>query len=114
MLRMLRLLAVSASRFYRSLRDLLFEDLALRQQLAVSRRGHPEARFPGSDRLFWKMLRRVWSEWKQIFVQPETLVRWHRSTVAETLGSINADDLKMAHARIEISRTLGKLVLEKF
>jgi zinc-binding alcohol dehydrogenase family protein len=37
-----------------------------------------------------------------------------RSTVAETLGSINADNLKKAHALIESGRTRGKLVLEEF
>jgi NADPH:quinone reductase-like Zn-dependent oxidoreductase len=37
-----------------------------------------------------------------------------RSTVAETLGRINADNLKRAHALIESGRTRGKLVLEEF
>jgi len=36
------------------------------------------------------------------------------STAAETLGSINADYLKRAHALIESGRTRGKLVLEEF
>jgi len=37
-----------------------------------------------------------------------------RSTAAETLGSINAINLKKAHALIESGRTRGKLVLEEF
>ncbi len=37
-----------------------------------------------------------------------------RSTAAETLGYINADNLKRAHALIESGRTRGKLVLEEF
>lgn len=55
--------------------------LALRQQLVVLRRRHPQPRFACSDQLFWVMLRRIWSGWKQalIFVQPETVVRWHRA-----------------------------------
>jgi hypothetical protein len=34
-----------------------------------------------SNRLFWVILRRFWSHWKQalIVVQPETVVRWHRA-----------------------------------
>jgi MgtC family len=56
-------------------------NLALRQQLAVLRRRRPQPRFAAPDRLFWVMLRRLWSRWKQslILVQPETVVRWHRA-----------------------------------
>lgn len=37
-----------------------------------------------------------------------------RTTLAETVGSINAENLKKAHAMIESGRTRGKLVLEGF
>jgi NADPH:quinone reductase-like Zn-dependent oxidoreductase len=37
-----------------------------------------------------------------------------RTTVAETLGTINAANLKKAHALIESGRARGKLVLEGF
>ena len=81
MLVMLRLLSTLPIRFFRSRRDLLLENLALRQQLEVLRRRRPQPRFAASDRLFWVTLRRVWSGWKQalILVQPETVVRWHRA-----------------------------------
>ena len=81
MLRLLRLLSTLLTRFFRSRRDLLLENLALRQQLAVLRRKPPQPRFAASDRLFWVMLRRLWCGWKQplILVQPETVVRWHRA-----------------------------------
>jgi hypothetical protein len=56
----------------------LLENLALRQQLTVLRRRHPQPRFAPSHRLFWVMLWRLWSGWKQalILVQPETVVRF--------------------------------------
>ncbi|WP_440982456.1 zinc-binding alcohol dehydrogenase family protein [Shinella sumterensis] len=37
-----------------------------------------------------------------------------RTTLAETLGTINAENLRKAHALIESGRTRGKLVLEGF
>ena len=37
-----------------------------------------------------------------------------RTTLAETLGKINATNLKKAHALIESGRTRGKLVLAGF
>jgi transposase InsO family protein len=81
MLRLLRLLPVLATRFFRSRRDLLLENLALRQQLGVFRRKHPQPRFAATDKLFWVILRRLWFGWRQtlILVQPETVVRWHRA-----------------------------------
>ena len=81
MLRPLRLLVVLFTQLFRSRRDLLLENLALRQQLAVCERKHPKPRFRPSDRLFWVLLRRMWSGWRRalILVQPETVIRWHRA-----------------------------------
>src|SRR5271167_2824992 len=61
MLRFLRLLAVPVIGFFRSRRDLLLENLALRQQLAVLKRRHSRPRLAATDRLFWVILRRFWS-----------------------------------------------------
>ena len=68
-------------RFFRSRRDLLLENLALRQQLAVLARRHPHLQFAVLDRLFWVGLHRFWAGWKQSLriVQPETVIRWHRA-----------------------------------
>jgi hypothetical protein len=57
------------------------ENLALRQQLAVFKQKHPQPRFAATDRLFWVILRRLWAGWgrKLIFVQPKTVVRWHKA-----------------------------------
>ena len=80
MLRLLRLLSILFARFFRSRRDLLLENLALRQQLAILKRRHPQPLPAACDKLFWVMLRRIWPGWKRalVFVQPETVVRWHR------------------------------------
>src|ERR1035437_2995821 len=81
MLRLLRLLFVFAARSFCSRRDLLLENLALRQQLAVLKERRPRPRFSASDKLFWTTLCRLWSKWQRalILVQPETVVRWHRA-----------------------------------
>jgi putative transposase len=81
MLRPLGLLLVLVTRFSCSRRDLLLENLALRQQLITLNRKHSRPRVAISDKLFWVLLRRFWPGWKQalIFVQPETVVGWHRA-----------------------------------
>src|ERR1017187_4307348 len=81
MLRLLRFLSTLPFRFFCSRRDLVLENLALRQQLIVLTRRRPQPRFSARDRLFWVTLRRFWRGWKQalILVQPETVVRWHRA-----------------------------------
>lgn len=64
----------------RSRRDLLLENLALRQQLATMvQRNRPRIR--PADRVFWIALRRVWSRWAEVLVivKPETVVGWHRA-----------------------------------
>jgi hypothetical protein len=61
-------------------RDLVLENLALRQQLAVFKRRDPRPRLTHPDRLFWIARSRVWSRWREtmVFVKPETVVGWHR------------------------------------
>ena len=79
--RMLSLFFGLLARCASSHRNLLLENLALRQQLTVLGARHPHPRLPAPDKLFWVILRRLWSGWKQalILVEPETVVRWHRA-----------------------------------
>jgi putative transposase len=55
--------------------------LVLRQQLVVLKRRHRRPRLDWLDRLFWLLVRRCWSGWKEtlLVVTPETVVRWHRA-----------------------------------
>ena len=68
-------------RIFRTHQSLLLENLALRQQLAVFKRKHPRPRIGLSDRVFWVVARRFWSNWKHslLLVTPDTVVRWHRA-----------------------------------
>ena len=81
MLRLLKLLWILPIRLFRSRSDLLMENPALRQQLGVLKQRHPQPRFAAPDKLFWVILQRIWPGWKRalIIVQPETVVRWHRT-----------------------------------
>jgi transposase InsO family protein len=61
-------------------RALVFENLALRQQLAAMKRGQKPVAVNTCDRLFWIVLARRWRNWRTalVFVQPDTVVRGHR------------------------------------
>src|SRR6266516_1281584 len=83
---MLRLLTVSIAALFsglRSRRELILENLALRQQLAtVLQKRRP--RIGPADRAFWVTLRRLWSRWADavVIVKPETVIGWHRAGFA--------------------------------
>jgi putative transposase len=64
-----------------SRRDLVLENLALRQPLTVFKQKNSQPRFGATDKLFWVMLRRLWAGWLYalILVRPETVVGWHRA-----------------------------------
>jgi len=53
-------------------RNLLIENLALRQQLAILKQKNKLR-----DRIFWVFLSRFWKDWKSVLivVQPETVIR---------------------------------------
>jgi putative transposase len=84
MCRLLRLILGLFRRSVRSRRDLLMENLVLRQQLSVLKQRNLKRKVPTIDKLFWVLMRRMWSGWKQslILVSPETVVgvRWHRAS----------------------------------
>ena len=77
--------------------QLVAENLALRQQLAVLSRTQPRPKIQWRDRWFWMGLMRAWSGWRSALtiVRPETVIRWHRA------GFI-------AHWRRKSTRTPGR------
>jgi putative transposase len=70
---------------FRSRADLQLENLALRHQLAVLRRGSKRPRLRPSDRIFWAWLSRSWSGWRDalVIVRPETVIAWRRRKFRE-------------------------------
>jgi hypothetical protein len=80
MFRVLRLLGSLFCRCFCSRKDLLLENLALRQKLSVFKRRQRRPKLAAIDKLFWIGMNRIWSEWKNslLMITPETVVRWHR------------------------------------
>jgi putative transposase len=80
MLRFLTSIVMLARALLRSRRDLVLENLALRQQLALLKVETRRPRLRPGDRLLWVLLWRFWPRWREalIIVQPETVIRWHR------------------------------------
>jgi putative transposase len=70
---------------FRSRTDLQLENLALRHQLAVLRRGSKRPRLRPSDRIFWAWLSRSWSGWRDalVIIRPETVIAWRRRKFRE-------------------------------
>src|SRR5436309_4149591 len=78
---MITLILTGLLRGVRTQRSLVFENLALRHQLAVLRRTASRPSLRTSDRLFWILLSRLWSGWTDAVsvVQPATVIRWQRT-----------------------------------
>jgi putative transposase len=66
-------------------RQLVLENLALRQQLAVYKRTVTRPKLRLTDRLFWVWLAMVWAGWRQplVIVTPDTVRRWQRRRFRE-------------------------------
>ncbi len=64
----------------RTRRDLAFENLLLRQQLAVLKKNCVRPQLSAADRSFWVVVLKVWPRWRDALhiVNPETVIRWHR------------------------------------
>src|SRR6266568_8412532 len=80
MIEILRWLGILIMGDLRERRDLALENLALRQQLGVLKRGKGVPRLGRKDRLFWVVLSRIWTPWRQALhiVNGDTVVGWQR------------------------------------
>src|SRR5215469_10178412 len=110
MLYALGLTLASIIRLFRNRGCLLLENLALRQQLAVLKRKRPRQRFKLFDKVFWVLMRRLWSGWEQslILVSPETVVRWDRAGFALHWRAISR--ARQAVGRKRISKEVRGLI----
>ena len=80
MVRLLTVIIAAVFSGFRSRRELMLENLALRQQLAtLMQKRRP--RIEPVDRAFWVVLSRLWSRWSStvVIVKPETVIGWHRA-----------------------------------
>jgi hypothetical protein len=96
-------------RCFRPRQDLLLENLALRQQLTVLKRRHPQPKLSPLDKLFWISARRFWSAWRQslIIVTPETVVRWHRTGFRLYWRLISGDGLGATSSTVALNSPDG-------
>ena len=80
MVRWVQILLETLRSIVRTHRELALENLALRQQLAVWKVRQPRPPLMATDRMFWVVLSRLWTNWRNSLhvVRPETVVRWHR------------------------------------
>ena len=60
--------------------ELVFENLALRQQVTALKQERPKPRLHETDRAFWVALGRTLPSWRRwlVIVKPETVVNWNR------------------------------------
>ena len=112
MFRLLGLLVESLYRCFCSRRDLLLENLALRQQLAIFKQRKQRPKLTWADKLFWVGIKRVWSQWKNclVLVAPETVVRWHRAGFRRYWHWRSRH--KIGCGRRRISRELRELIFQ--
>ena len=67
---------------FKARRELALENVALRQQLAVLRRSVKRPRLSKVDRVFWVLLRRIWTDWEASCPKTQTNSRLARRPVA--------------------------------
>jgi putative transposase len=92
-------------------RELVLENLALRQQLTVMKRTTSRPRLHAYDRLFWIALTRLWRNWRTavVFVRADTVVRWHRDWLRRRW---TRRSMTRPNGRPRVSREIRTLVRE--
>lgn len=78
---MLYLIVRSLMAGFQTRQSLVLENLALRHQVQVLRRGGKRPRIKNEDRALWVLLSRLWRDWRLsiLMVKPDTVIKWHRA-----------------------------------
>ncbi len=76
----LTLLITFLGSLFKSHRQLVLENLALRQQVTMLRQSVKRPHATAADRMFWILFSRYVDGWRHILhgLHPDTVVRWHR------------------------------------
>jgi putative transposase len=92
-------------------KQVVLENAALRQQVAILKRGIPRPKLRPRDRLFWLVLMRLWKEWKSalVIVQPDTVLSWHRNRFKRHWWKLSRPKTS---GRPQVPADLRKLVLK--
>jgi len=94
-------------------RDVVLENLALRQQLSIYQRKQKRPRLIGGDRWFWMTISVMWKNWRQalLIVHPDTVVRWQRERFRRHWGGLSSKPGRIGRPPIkrEIRRVIQTL-----
>ena len=87
----------------KSREELVLENLALRQQLAVYQTKKTKPKINDEDRCFWIALKQSWSKWMDllVIVKPETIIDWQKRRFKKHWTKISTKDKKPGRKRIK-------------
>jgi hypothetical protein len=66
---------------FQTRQPLVLENLALRHEVQVLKRGGKRPKIKKRDRALWVLLSRFWHDWRCsiLMVKPDTVIKWHRA-----------------------------------
>jgi hypothetical protein len=95
-------------------KQVVLENAARRQQLAVFKRNVPRPKLNNQDRLFWVGLRLIWQDWKSGIQQVPISARspWQNCYAERVIGSIRRECLN--HVIVINERHLRRILKSYF
>ncbi len=87
---------------FKSKKELILENISLRQQLSIYQIKKISPKLTNVDRLFWIALKQVWEKWRDhlIIVKPETVIDWQRKRFKKHWTKICSQKRKSGRKRI--------------
>ncbi len=83
-------------------RTLLLVSILQRQQLIVYKRNIKRPKLKRRDRLFWMLVSKAWTNWKEhlVIVKPETVIRWRRRKLKDYWRKVSKSGKKIGRPPI--------------
>ena len=95
---------------FRTRRELLIENLALKQQVAALKKKRPRPVLDDVDRAFWIALRTAWPGWatRLVIVNPDTVAKWNRDRFRRYWAKISQQ--KQGPGRPRVDAEIRRLI----
>jgi len=101
---------------FKSKKDIILENISLRQQLSIYQIKKISPKLTNGDGLFWVALKQVWERWQdhRTIVKPETIIHWHRNRFKKHWNKLLNKNKKPGRKRIkrEIRDLIYRMAVE--
>lgn len=100
--------------FFKTKTQLQLEIICLRKQLEILNRNNKRVTLNNSDRIFFSIMKKFFSDWKVslVIIKPETVIKWHRRKFNDYLRNMSKNNVGRPNVSAEQIELIKRIANE--